>query len=254
MKLHSNIIGQGEPLLILHGFLGMGDNWKTLGKQFAEEGYQVHLIDQRNHGRSPHSEEFSYTILAEDVRNYCRDHKLEKVVLIGHSMGGKTAMKTAVTYPELIKDLVVVDIAPRYYEPHHQTILAGLTMLADAKLTSRQDADKKLAEFIDDWAVRQFLLKNLFRKDNVLKLRVNLPVLKSKIENVGAALEEGEGFEGSVLFINGSNSNYVSSKDSDLIREYFPYSQLVTIKDAGHWIHAEKPDVFYQAVLRYLKR
>ncbi|WP_394907585.1 alpha/beta fold hydrolase [uncultured Mesonia sp.] len=254
MKLHANIIGQGEPLLILHGFLGMGDNWKTLGKQFAEEGYQVHLIDQRNHGRSPHSEEFSYTILAADVRNYCRDHKLEKVVLMGHSMGGKTAMKTAVTYPELIKDLVVVDIAPRYYEPHHQNILAGLTMLADAKLTSRQDADKKLAEFIDDWAVRQFLLKNLFRKDNVLKLRVNLPVLKSKIENVGAALEKGERFEDSVLFINGGNSNYVRSKDGDLIREYFPYSQLVTIKDAGHWIHAEKPDVFYQAVLKYLKR
>ncbi|TXK73257.1 alpha/beta fold hydrolase [Mesonia sp. HuA40] len=254
MKLHANIIGQGEPLLILHGFLGMGDNWKTLGKQFAEEGYQVHLIDQRNHGRSPHSEEFSYAILAKDIKNYCREHNLNKVVLMGHSMGGKTAMKTAVSYPELIKDLVVVDIAPRYYEPHHQTILEGLTMLADAKLTSRQDADKKLAEFIDDWGVRQFLLKNLFRKDNVLKLRVNLPVLKSKIENVGAALEEGELFEGSALFINGGNSNYVRSNDRDLIRKYFPSSQLVTIKDAGHWIHAEKPEVFYQAVLRYLNR
>ncbi|MDR6300206.1 alpha/beta fold hydrolase [Mesonia maritima] len=254
MKLHSNIIGEGKPFLILHGFLGMGDNWKTLAKKFADEGYQVHLIDQRNHGRSPHTEEFSYKLMAEDIQEYCKTHNLEEIILLGHSMGGKTAMKVAVMFPELLKELIIVDIAPKYYPPHHQTILEGLTMLSDSELTSRGEADEKLQEYIEEWGVRQFLLKNLYWKEkNKLALRMNLPVLKEKIENVGIALEENEIYPKQTLFINGEKSGYIKEEDRDLINKHFPKSNLATIKGAGHWVHAEKMDEFYEIVIGYLK-
>jgi len=187
MKLYSNILGdQGKPLLIVHGLFGMGDNWKTLGKRFEEEaGFQVHLIDQRNHGRSPHTNEFSYELMAEDLVEYCEEHQLEKVVLIGHSMGGKTAMELATKHPKLLEALIVVDIAPKSYPPHHDTILEGLTALYEETLTSRKQADEKLAEYIDNWSVRQFLLKNLYWKEKgKLAFRMNLPVLKEKYEEV----------------------------------------------------------------------
>ncbi|MBT8319454.1 MAG: alpha/beta fold hydrolase, partial [Gramella sp.] len=129
MKLHSTILGEGKPFLILHGFLGMSDNWKTLGKQFAKDGFQVHLIDQRNHGKSPHSDEFSYALMAQDIKEYCETHNLRNIILLGHSMGGKTAMLTACENKELVEKLVIVDIAPKYYAPHHQQILKGLTAL-----------------------------------------------------------------------------------------------------------------------------
>ena len=124
--LYSKIEGEGKPLLILHGFLGMSDNWKTIGVQLSTEGYQVHLLDLRNHGRSFQSEEFSYALMAQDVFDYCKGHNLEKVAVIGHSMGGKTAMLFATTYPEMIDKLIVADIGPKFYPQHHQKILAGL--------------------------------------------------------------------------------------------------------------------------------
>jgi len=145
MLLHSNIIGKGNPFIILHGFLGVGDNWKTLAKRFSEKGYQLHLVDQRNHGRSFHHEDFDYDILAEDLKNYCEYYKLEKIILLGHSMGGKTAMLFAAKYPELVQKLIVADIAPRFYPIHHDTILEGLASLYFKALKCRKEADKQLA-------------------------------------------------------------------------------------------------------------
>jgi len=129
MLLHSNIIGEGKPFVILHGFLGMSDNWKTLGKQFIEQGYEVHLVDQRNHGRSFHDDVFNYEVLAEDLKVYCEYHNLEDIILLGHSMGGKTAMLFATLYPELVSKLLVADISPRFYPIHHDAILNGLSAL-----------------------------------------------------------------------------------------------------------------------------
>ena len=162
--LHSKILGEGKPLVILHGFLGMGDNWKTLGKQFAIDGYQVHLVDQRNHGRSFHSDAFSYTLLAEDLKSYCDQVNLDHIRLIGHSMGGKTAMMFATMYPEMVKKLIVVDIAPRFYPQHHQVILDSLTRLSNEAeaLKSRSMADVFLETLIPEMGTRQFLLKNLY--------------------------------------------------------------------------------------------
>ncbi|MUP44479.1 alpha/beta fold hydrolase [Gramella sp. BOM4] len=253
MKLHSVILGKGKPFLILHGFLGMSDNWKTLGKQFAEEGFEVHLIDQRNHGKSPHSDDFSYELMAEDIQEYCKEHKLENIILMGHSMGGKTAMLAATQYEGLVERLIVVDIAPKYYAPHHQQILKGLTALDDAKLSSRRDAEDLLEKYIDETGVRLFLLKNLYRKNkDLLALKMNLPVLKDKIENIGRALPDYAKYEGPVLFIKGERSNYIKDEDHESIRSHFPEVEFVSIKNAGHWVHAESPKDFFEAVIRFV--
>ncbi|WP_029033207.1 alpha/beta fold hydrolase [Salinimicrobium terrae] len=253
MKLHSNILGKGQPLLILHGFLGMSDNWKTLGNEFAEAGYQVHLIDQRNHGRSPHSEIFNYTELAKDLKEYIDHHSLKNVILIGHSMGGKTAMTAAALFPHLIQKLVVVDIAPKYYAPHHQDILEGLKVVDDATLTSRGEADEVLFQYVPEKAVRMFLLKNLFWKEkDRLGLRLNLDVLTKEIEELGKALPEDYSYSKPTLFIKGERSNYITSEDKGLLEKHFPKSKLSVIPRAGHWVHAENKKKFYEEVMKFI--
>lgn len=253
MKLHSLILGEGKPLLILHGFLGMGDNWKTLGKKFAEEGFQVHLIDQRNHGKSPHSDEFSYELMASDVVEYCKNHELQDITLMGHSMGGKTAMLLACENEELVKKLIIVDIAPKYYAPHHQQILDGLTALDEAKLTSRGEAEDFLKEYISEDGVRLFLLKNLYWKTKEkLSLRINLEVLKTNIEQVGRALPQDALYKGPVLFINGELSDYITKEEEPLIKKHFPEAKIETIAKSGHWVHAENMQDFYKAVIRFV--
>ena len=161
MKLFSRIMGEGQPILIVHGLFGMSDNWQSLGKKFADF-YEVHLIDQRNHGRSPHSAIFNYEVLANDLLNYIKDHKLKNVILMGHSMGGKTAMELAVKHADLVQKLIIVDISPKAYPVHHDKIIEGLQSLDFNELKSRGEADIKLAEYIDDTNVRQFLLKSLY--------------------------------------------------------------------------------------------
>lgn len=253
MELHSVILGEGKPFLILHGFLGMSDNWKTLGKQFAKDGFEVHLIDQRNHGKSPHSDEFSYELMAKDIREYCDSHGLQDIILLGHSMGGKTAMLTACENEGLVEKLIVVDISPKYYAPHHQQILKGLTALDEAKLTSRGDAEDFLKEYIPEKGVRLFLLKNLYWKTkNQLSLKLNLDALKANIENVGEALSKKLSFDGPAVFIKGENSNYITAQDHPAIKKQFPNAEFIEIKNAGHWVHAENMEDFHEAVIRFV--
>ena len=254
MKLYSNILGEGKPLLILHGFLGMSDNWKTLGKDFSEVGYEVHLIDQRNHGRSPHSDEFSYLALAKDVKEYIDRKSLENVIMIGHSMGGKTAMSAASLFPHLVEKLIIVDIAPKYYAPHHQKILEGLQAIDRAELKSRGEADDLLAKYVDEPDVRLFLLKNLYRKTKEkLALRLNLDVLVSSTEELGEALPQENTFSKPTLFIKGEKSGYIKAEDKELISRHFPVSEIVTIPNSGHWVHAENKEAFYAAVTDFLR-
>lgn len=254
-QLYSNILGKGTPFVILHGFLGMGDNWKTLGGQFAEAGYEVHLVDQRNHGRSMHSTEFSFDLMAEDLKRYCEEMQLDKIILLGHSMGGKTAMKFAAKYPEKVLKLIIADIAPKYYAPHHGEILSGLTALQENEeaRTSRGAADEFLKKHISDWGTRQFLLKNLYwQKDKTLALRVNLPALKDSIECIGEALGADEHYKGQTLFLRGEKSRYIKDTDFDLIEKHFPNSKVITVPGAGHWLHAENPEFFYKEVVNFL--
>lgn len=253
MELNSTIIGEGTPFLFLHGFLGMSDNWKTLGNKFADEGYQIHLLDQRNHGRSPHSSEMNYEVMSQDVKHYCEVHNLKDIILLGHSMGGKVAMQFAGDFPDLLKKLIIVDISPRYYEPHHQEILAGLQALNDEKITSRGDAEDFLSKFVPDKGTRLFLLKNLYWKTKEkLSLRLNLPVLANSANDVGLALSEEIKFKKPTLFIKGGNSNYITQEDVVLIKNHFPNSKIETIPGAGHWVHAEKMDAFFEIVTHFL--
>ncbi|MDP2686477.1 MAG: alpha/beta fold hydrolase [Aequorivita sp.] len=253
MILHSQIFGSGKPFVILHGFLGMGDNWKTLGIRWAEAGYEIHLLDQRNHGRSFHSDEFSYKVMAEDVKKYSEEHDLKEIILLGHSMGGKVAMQFAVTYPEMVSKLIVADIGPKAYPPHHQDILKALSQLDFSKIKSRGEAEDILSEYIKDEGTKLFLLKNLYRKNkNELALRINLPVLSEKIEEVGVALPENTVYKGDTLFLGGEKSGYIEPMDELLIKKHFPKAKIETISKAGHWLHAENPYEFYDNVMKFL--
>ncbi len=253
MFLHSQILGTGKPFIFLHGFLGMGDNWKSLGNQFAEEGFQVHLIDQRNHGRSFHSEEMSYEAMAEDLKRYCDHHQLENFILLGHSMGGKTAMFFAVKYAEMVSKLIIADIAPKEYPPHHQDILRALAEMDFSILKSRGEAEDFLSKEISDEGTRLFLLKNLYwKKKGELGFRLNLPVVTEKIDAVGEALPENTKFDGETLFLKGSKSNYIETADEVLIQMHFPKAEIKTVSKAGHWLHAENPSEFYQIVKDFL--
>lgn len=251
--LHANVFGEGKPLLILHGFLGMGDNWKTLGKQFAKDGYQVHLIDQRNHGRSFHEDVFNYEALSEDLKRYCEFQDLNKIYLLGHSMGGKTAMLFAALHPEMVVKLIVADIAPRYYPVHHDQILKGLSSLNFIEITSRGEADKQLAAYVPEFGTRQFLLKNLYWvAKGQLGLRINLEVLKDNVSEVGESLPSEKLFDKPTLFLRGDRSEYISENDTAGILRQFPEARIETIANAGHWLHAENPKAFYEKVINFL--
>ncbi len=250
--LHSQILGEGQPLLILHGYFGMSDNWKTLGNQFSED-YQVHLIDQRNHGRSFHSEAFNYQLLAEDLYNYIQYHNLEKVFLIGHSMGGKTAMFFATAYPELVAKLIVVDISPKEYKPHHNAILAGLNAINFTEQNSRKLVDEKLANYIPELGVRQFLLKNVYWEEKgKLTFRFNLQSLTENNPKVGEALPQDVSYIQETLFLKGEKSGYIVPEEQLIIDKHFPNNKVVEIKNAGHWLHAENPNDFYAEVCEFL--
>lgn len=252
--LYSKIEGSGKPLLILHGFLGMSDNWKTLGVQFASDGFEVHLLDLRNHGRSFHSEEFSYALIVQDVFEYCQGNNLKSVNILGHSMGGKTAMLFATTYPEMVDKLIVADIGPKFYPQHHQTILAGLNAVDFSKKPSRSEVEEILAQHITDFGTRQFLMKGLYWKEpGQLAFRFNLEVFNRKMDEIGVALAENAVFVKPTLFIRGGNSNYVLDSDMENIKQHFPDSVLETIPNAGHWLHAENPQLFHQMVFSFLK-
>ena len=251
--LHSKILGEGKPLLILHGYFGMGDNWKTHANQFAKDGFQVHLLDQRNHGRSFHSDEFNYELMVEDLHNYVAHHQLKKVDFLGHSMGGKTVMLFATEYPELVNKLVVADISPRMYPPHHHDILDALNSVDFTAQNSRSLIDEKLATLIPELGVRQFLMKSVYRKTKTeLAFRFNLESLTVNNDEVGVALPPFTVFEGITLFLKGENSGYISSSEKPIIEAHFPNSTIKKITNAGHWLHAENPKDFYREVIGFL--
>jgi esterase len=253
--LYSKIEGTGKPLIIIHGFLGMSDNWKTLGTQYSEAGFQVHILDLRNHGRSFHSEEFSYEIMAQDVLDYCIFNQLDKVSILGHSMGGKVAMLFAAKYPERIEKLIVADIGPKYYPPHHQTILAALKAVDFSQKPSRADVDVVLSQFEIDFGTRQFLLKNLYWQEiGQLAFRFNLKVLDSKIIEIGKALPKDLIFIKDTFFIKGGLSDYILDADIEAIKTQFPKAIFDTIPNAGHWLHAENQALFYKKTLNFLQQ
>ncbi len=251
--LHSKILGEGQPLLILHGFLGMSDNWKSLGNQYAQNNFQVHLIDQRNHGKSFHSDDFDYGFMSSDVIQYMDYHQIERAHFIGHSMGGKTAMQLAVTNPDRISKLLVADIAPKYYPPHHQYIIDALGNLDLDSISSRKEADTVLSQYLPEFGIRQFLLKNLFWEEpGKLGFRFNFDILKDKMDEIGENINSNEKYDGPALFLHGDRSEYILPNDFSEIKKHFPNSEIETVSNAGHWLHAENPKQFFEKSLRFL--
>jgi len=251
MKLNVRKTGAGKPLIILHGLFGSADNWMSIAKELSES-YTLYLVDQRNHGDSGHSEEWNYQVMAGDIVELMDGEGLDKAFLMGHSMGGKTAMFVALSHPDRVEKLIVADIAPRYYAVHHEKILEGLNAIDLETISSRKEADDKLAEYIDEAGIRQFLLKSLTRKEGKFAWKVNLSVITEKIEIVGEAIAGDKTFENPTLFMGGANSKYIQDKDKADIDHYFPNNHLIYIKDAGHWLHAEQPAAVIETVKAFL--
>ncbi len=253
VELYHKVLGQGDPLLILHGLFGTSDNWQTIGKLLSEH-YTVYLVDQRDHGRSPHTAEINYTLMAEDLRHFMESNWIFKAHIMGHSMGGKTAMQFALHNPDMVDQLIVVDIAPKNYTGGHEDIFDAILALDLNTIESRAEAEFFLQKKLHDRSVVQFLMKNLTRsKEGRYEWKMNLPVIHQNYEVILDNVEDKQAFEGDALFIRGANSNYIQDSDWQIILKQFPKASLATIPNAGHWVHAEQPMLLLQAVQQFLK-
>ena len=258
MQLYYRKLGEGKPIVILHGLFGQSDNWNYYGKLLKEKGYAVYLVDARNHGLSPHSDIWSYDAMSQDLYELITDKNIinsEKIILIGHSMGGKTAMKFALSHQNLLEKLVIVDIAPKYYPPHHQYIIEGLHAVDLSKIKMRNEAETIIDKHISDNGTKQFLLKNLYwNKDtNQFNWRFNLKVIAEKIENIGEKIENKIECAVPTLFIKGATSAYIKDEDVQEMQKQFTQSTIETIGNAGHWVHVENPKDFFEKVMSFIR-
>ncbi len=253
MRLNYYRCGEGFPLVILHGLFGSSDNWQTLSKRFKER-YEVFALDLRNHGNSPHHNDVGYPAMARDVAEFLDEHQLAEAFILGHSMGGKVAMQFANDFPDLVRRLVVADIAPRGYPRYHDDVFAAMLSLDLGQYRSRGEVDRALASRVPDTPLRQFLLKNLANTETgTLKWKINLQGLYVGYDAITAAPPLTRKFPGPTLFVRGEKSSYIQTEEELLIQErWYPAASFVTIKDAGHWLHAEKPDEFFQVVREFL--
>jgi pimeloyl-ACP methyl ester carboxylesterase len=251
--LHSKITGDhAQHLLIFHGLFGQSDNFGTLAREFAEK-YTVHAIDLRNHGRSFHSDDMSFKAMTNDILNYMDYHNINTCFLLGHSLGGRVVMEFSYKYPERLEKLIVADMAPKAYPPHHEELFDALNSIDFDTIEKRSDADKVLKQSIPQVGIRQFLLKNMYIQDNgKYGFRLNLKVLTEDYsEMVSEDLTDGV-FEKPTLFIRGEKSNYILDEDFELIKAHFPHAQIKTIANSGHWLHAENPKMFFSTVMQFL--
>lgn len=267
MNLFFRHEGEGFPFVIIHGLYGSSDNWLTIGKKLSSR-FKVYMIDQRNHGQSPHSDEHSYELMKEDMAEFFRQQNIEKAIVLGHSMGGKTAMCFAADYPEKIEKLIVADIAPKDYfqlkdesQYHlHNNILLAMREIDLSQVASRSEVGDMLNEKIDNLMIVQFLLKNVHRNKAThnFEWRLNLKVLYENLDEIIKGVDERwftdriPIFNYPVLFIKGANSNYISEEDFSVINTIYPDARIVTIPGAGHWLHAEQPELFLKAIEEFV--
>lgn len=254
MKLFFRQTGEtGPAIVILHGLFGSSDNWLTNSKAIAAKGYRVFLVDQRNHGQSPRADDQDYQNMAADLREFLTDYGIDKPILVGHSMGGKTVMQYAMSYPGTFEKLVVVDIAPKFYPIHHAELIRGLKAINLLGIKGRNEADAVLQAYEPILAVRQFLLKNLYRNEQgVFDWRINIPVIERELHGIGEQLTNPSIVTTPTLFIRGSESPYITDEDLPEIKRIFPNSQVQTIQGAGHWVQAEKPTEFVDVLMNFI--
>jgi esterase len=254
MKLYFRQTGEtGPAIVILHGVFGSSDNWLTISKAITAKGYRVFALDQRNHGQSPRADDHDYQNMASDLHEFLIDQGLEKPILVGHSMGGKAVMQYAMSYPGTFAKLVVVDIAPKFYPVHHADLIRGLKAIDLTSLTNRNEADAILSQYEPILAVRQFLLKNLYRNEHgQFAWRLNLPVIERELHGIGEELTNPRIVTDPTLFIRGSESPYILDEDIPTIKRIFPNAQIEVIQGAGHWVQAEKPVEFVEVLMKFI--
>ena len=256
MKLFYRHYGEGQPVIILHGILGISDNWVTIGRRLAEK-FEVFIPDQRNHGQSPHSDTFSYYALVDDLFEFIEDHQLSKPILIGHSMGGKVAMNYTLEHPHRIDKLIVVDISVRNYPARrqHLDIMDAMLSIDFDQLSTREEIEKIINEKIKSTSIAGFIMKNLYRiGKNRLAWRLNLKSIYQNIENVFEGVELPYTSEIPVLFIKGGASDYILDEDVLLILQKFPNAIFKTIENASHWVHADAPDELCKSLSEFLQK
>lgn len=250
MQLHYQTLGQGQPLIFLHGLFGSGNNWGTVAKHFSQH-YQVICVDLRNHGSSPHSASQSYANMADDLLELCDTLSLERIHLLGHSLGGKVAMQFTTQHPDRVDKLIVVDMAMRAYADAHTHLIDAMMAIDLTTLQSRHEVDKILSNSIPQAMVRQFLLMNLIKSDSSLAWRINLAALKTNYPGLQQAVCENAHYEKPCLFIRGEHSDYVQDTDIEQIKTNFINAQFASLP-TGHWIHAEQPQAFIEVVGNFL--
>ena len=254
MKLFFRHLGTGHPVVILHGLFGISDNWVTFGRRLAEQ-YAVFIPDLRNHGQSPHSPVFDYAALREDLNEFTEDLELDNIILIGHSLGGKTAMDFALHYPEKISKLIIVDISMRKYsgDRDHQDLINAMMAVDFSIVSGRSDIERQLAQTVDSVKLRQFLLKNAYWRDKTtLGWRINLKAIDENIHRIFEGIASGGPFIKPAMFIRGERSDYILDEDIALIKQNFPGAAIKTISGASHWVHADAPEEFYEVVKIFL--
>ena len=254
MNLHFEVVGEGAPLIILHGLLGSADNWRSTSRRLGAH-YQVFALDLRNHGRSPHSGVVGYDVMAADVREFMERQRLHPIMLLGHSMGGKVAMQFALEYSEQVDRLIVVDIAPKAYEPSQRYLLNAMRSLDLSLYKSFVEVDAALAPDVSSESLRQFLLKNLAREeDGRLRWKIHLEAIDRNYDKLLRGLAAERSFNKPTLFIRGGQSTYIEDGDVPMIRQMFPQAEIATLRDAGHWVHVDAPEEFFQTVMNFLNR
>ncbi len=254
MELSYQDLGEGRPVVILHGLFGAAKNWNSIAKQMARK-YRILSVDLRNHGSSPWTETMSYIEMADDIAEFLDQRGLEKATLVGHSMGGKVAMTLALKYPARVENLVVADIAPvKYPRMTFKSYVEKLQYVDLSSVKRRNEVDPLIADVVESPAVRAFLLGNLENTEQGLRWMVNLETLGREMETIGGvpAIRMDAKYGGPTLFINGGNSDYVLPSHHQLIKHLFPKVQFHTIQGAGHWVHAEKPHEFMAALNGFL--
>jgi pimeloyl-ACP methyl ester carboxylesterase len=256
MKLFYRHYGEGQPVIILHGIFGISDNWVTIGRKLAEK-FEVFILDQRNHGQSPHSDTFNYFALADDLFEFIEDHQIVNPILIGHSMGGKVAMNFALDNPGKVDQLIVVDISVREYpaRQEHMQILEAMRSVDFDEAGSREEVDRIVSRHVKSDRIRLFILKNIYRIGRKrLAWRLNVDGIYENIENVFTAIDSPYTFDNPALFVRGGKSPYVPEEDFDRILKKFPQAEFKTIEDASHWVHADNPDELCAAFSEFLQK
>ena len=252
-KLNFKTFGSGDPIIILHGLFGMLDNWQTIAKKLAED-YMVYLVDLRDHGKSEHTGDFNYPLLAQDIAEFLEAEWIHEAYVLGHSMGGKTALQLVKDYPDLVDKLIVVDIGIKSYKGGHEIILEALSSVPIDQVESRKDVEKHLSQYISEPGIRLFLMKNLTRnKEGGYRWKMNLNLLIKHYQEILAGITFDEVVDTPTLFIRGGNSGYILDEDIDDLSSHFEDIKLMTVENAGHWVHAEQPNELLSAVRSFLE-